>query len=146
MSINKPVFRKTLLSVLLLAGMSSLSAVAQSNAPLLPDTGQSVQYDTKGNVLAKSGSSLYTGQDASVQGNALRYRDNGDNTVTDLNTGLMWQKAHDFTRRNMKETVAHVESMTLGGHSDWRVPSIKELYSIANFDGQLIKPEDEGGK
>ena len=69
MSISKPVVGKTLLSVFLLAGMSSFSANAESATALLPDTGQSVQYDTKGNVLAKSESSLYTGQDASVQGN-----------------------------------------------------------------------------
>ncbi len=144
MGTQETIARRTLLSVCLLAGMSSFCAVADSNAPVLPDTGQSVQYDTEGKVLAESDSSFYTGQDASVQGNAPRYQDNDDGTVTDLNTGLMWQKAHDFTRRNMKETVAHVGSMTLAGHSDWRLPSIKELYSIANFDGQLIKPEDEG--
>jgi hypothetical protein len=112
--------------------------------PLLPDSGQSVQYDTNGDVLAASDSSFYTGQDASIQGNAPRYLDNGDGTVTDLNTGLMWQKAHDYTRRNMAETVEHVEEMTLAGHTDWRVPTIKELYSLANFDGELLKPEDGG--
>ncbi|MBM7037085.1 Lcl C-terminal domain-containing protein [Vibrio ulleungensis] len=112
--------------------------------PLLPDSGQSVQYDTNGDVLAASDSSFYTGQDASIQGNAPRYLDNGDGTVTDLNTGLMWQKAHDYTGRNMAETVEHVEEMTLAGHTDWRVPTIKELYSLANFDGELLKPEDGG--
>ncbi len=38
----------------------------------------------------------------------------------------------------------HVEKMTLGGHDDWRVPTIKEIYSLAHFDGQLMKPEDGG--
>jgi hypothetical protein len=84
--------------------MSSFCAVADSNAPVLPDTGQSVQYDTEGKVLAESDSSFYTGQDASVQGNVPRYQDNDDGTVTDLNTGLMWQKAHDFTRRNISNS------------------------------------------
>ncbi|ORT51034.1 hypothetical protein ST37_06535 [Vibrio sp. qd031] len=112
--------------------------------PLLPDSGQSVQYDTNGDILAASDSSFYTGQGASIQGNAPRYLDNGDGTVTDLNTGLMWQKAHDYTRRNMAETVEHVEEMTLAGNTDWRVPTIKELYSLANFDGELLKPEDGG--
>ena len=144
MGIKNSVARQSVLSALVLFGLLSLNAHTDEHNALLPDTGQSVQYDTKGKVLAKSDSSLYRGQDASVQGNPLRYRDNGDGTVSDINTGLMWQKAHDFTRRTMKETVSHVESMTLGGYSDWRVPSIKELYSIANFDGQLIKPGDAG--
>lgn len=110
----------------------------------LPDTGQSKQYDTKGKVLAKSKSSFYTGQDASVKGNTLQYKDNGDGTISDLNTGLTWQKAHDFTHRNLEDSISHVENMTLGGYDDWRVPTIKELYSLANFDGELMKPEDGG--
>ena len=107
----------------------------------LPDTGQSKQYDTKGKVLNASKSSFYTGQDASIKGVKLSYHDNGDGTITDLNTGLIWQKAHDFTRRNLEESKKHVEGMTLGGYDDWRIPSIKELYSLANFDGELMKPE-----
>lgn len=141
---TKYVAGKSVLIIALFAGASISSFADDVKKPLLPDSGQSSQYDIKGEVLSASDSSLYTGQDASIKGNALKYRDNGDGTVTDLNTGLMWQKAHDFTRRNMKETVSHVESLTLGGHSDWRVPTIKELYSIANFDGELKKPEDDG--
>jgi hypothetical protein len=139
----------TVFSAFLLAGCTASQQTATKSvtpAPvvevaLLPDTGQSVQYDTQGEVLAASESSFYTGQDASVQGNALRYHDNGDGTVTDLNTGLMWQQEHDFTRRNLEDTTAHVESMTLAGYDDWRVPTIKELYSLAYFDGELMKPE-----
>lgn len=110
----------------------------------LPDSGQSIQYDAKGNKLEASTSSYYTGQDASVLGAGLKYHDNGDGTITDLNTGLIWQKAHDFTRRNLADSKKHVKSMDLAGYTDWRLPTIKELYSLANFDGQLIKPGDDG--
>lgn len=113
-------------------------------AAVLPDSGQSQCYDTNGLILAPSEASDYTGQDAFIQGNALRYHDNGDGTITDLNTGLMWQQEHDFTRRNLAKSVAHVKAMTLAGYDDWRVPTIKELYSIANFDGELMKPESGG--
>jgi hypothetical protein len=142
MNMKELVINSALVSTLVLSGLSAVEATVDT--ALLPDSGQSVQYDSKGNVLAKSSSSIYTGQDASIKGNPLSYKDNGDGTVTDLNTGLMWQQAHDFNRRNMKDSVSHVESMTLGGHTDWRIPTIKELYSIANFDGQLIKPGDAG--
>ncbi|WP_237157015.1 DUF1566 domain-containing protein [Photobacterium rosenbergii] len=116
-------------------------AYSKQDAPLLPDTGQTAQYDTNGKPLAVSESTLYTGQDASINSNPLRYQDNGDGTVTDLNTGLMWQKSHDTTKRNLADSVAVVEAMTLGGHEDWRLPTIKELYSLADFDGELMKPE-----
>ncbi|QIA64975.1 DUF1566 domain-containing protein [Vibrio astriarenae] len=116
------------------------SAHAQVEVPILPGTGQSVQYDTEGEPLAASESSLYTGQDASIEATPLRYQDNGDGTITDLNTGLMWQKSHDTTKRNLADSVAVVEAMTLGGHEDWRLPTIKELYSLADFDGELMKP------
>ena len=124
--------------------VKSTSAAMQVTNPVFPDTGQSIQYNVDGSKMAASESSLYTGQDASIQGNALSYHDNGDGTITDLNTGLMWQQAHDQTHRTLKAATEHVESMTLGGYSDWRVPTIKELYSLANFDGQLIKPGDAG--
>jgi len=130
-------------SVPLQAADLQVSAVGKA---FLPDTGQTVHYDVNGNVAAESDSSLYTGQDASKQGHALNYRDNGDGTVTDLNTGLMWQKEHDFERRSLKQATEHVEHMTLAGFSDWRMPTIKELFSLADFDGQLIKPEDEGDR
>lgn len=133
-----------ILKTSLLAGLvvSLLNPVyAQLETVKLPDTGQSVQYDTNGEPQAASASSLYTGQDASVQGAPLNYQDNGDGTITDLNTGLMWQKSHDTTKRNLADSEAVVEAMTLGGYDDWRLPTIKELYSLANFDGELMKPE-----
>lgn len=145
MKVNHIKIDRRITSILLLAAMHGLTAAATTGSPVaLPDSGQSVQYDTKGNRLYDTDSTLYTGQDASFQGNPLSYRDNGDGTITDLNTGLMWQKAHDFNRRSLKDATEHVSSMDLGGYNDWRVPTIKELYSIADFDGELIKPEEEG--
>ncbi|WP_153913785.1 DUF1566 domain-containing protein [Shewanella sp. TC10] len=105
-------------------------AYAQIEKPKLPDTGQSVQYDVTGKPLPITESSFYTGQDASIKGAPLSYRDNNDGTVTDLNTGLMWQKNHDTTKRNLAESTKVVNAMTLGGFDDWRLPTIKELYSL----------------
>ncbi|WP_086775624.1 DUF1566 domain-containing protein [Vibrio coralliirubri] len=133
------VFKTSLLAVATLLLINP--SYAQYKAQALPDTGQTVQYDTKGDPLTASESSLFTGQDASVKSNPMRYQDNGDGTVTDLNTGLMWQKAHDTAKRNLADSEAVVEAMTLAGFDDWRLPTIKELYSLANFDGELLKPE-----
>lgn len=109
----------------------------------LPDTGQSNVYDENGELVEGiDESSIYYGADATIDGNALSYNDNGDGTVTDLNTGLMWQQTPDFTRFTYDEALEYVESLTTGGYTDWRLPTIKEIYSLALFNGEII-PEGE---
>jgi hypothetical protein len=43
---------------------------------------------------------------------------NGDSTVSDLATGLMWQKADDGTTGDWEEALAYAENLELAGHSD----------------------------
>lgn len=59
--------------------------------------------------------------------------DNGDDTITDNATGLMWQKADSGTGMNWGEALAHAESATAAGYDDWRLPNIKELQSIVDY-------------
>jgi hypothetical protein len=109
------------------------------------DTGQTVCYDASGAATAcpTAGSTLF-GQDAQYTGNAPSYTDNGDGTITDNVTGLMWQKSPDTNgdgtinaadKLTYDEALAGAETLTLGGYSDWRLPTIKELYSLILFDG-----------
>jgi len=56
----------------------------------------------------------------------------GDETVTDLATGLMWQQQYDYTDY-FDEAVGHCENLTLAGYDDWRLPDIKELVSIVDY-------------
>ena len=58
--------------------------------------------------------------------------DNGDGTVTDNVTGLMWQKQDDNITRNWEASLAYCEQLELAGHSDWRLPNIRELRSIVD--------------
>ena len=53
------------------------------------DTGQDQCFDDAQEIACPSGGDTYFGQDAQYSGNTPSYRDNGDGTVTDLNTGLM---------------------------------------------------------
>lgn len=62
-----------------------------------------------------------------------RFTDNGDGTVTDAATGLMWQKETN-PRKSPKEAEEFCQKLTLAGHSDWRLPNIKELNTILNLD------------
>ena len=59
--------------------------------------------------------------------------DNGDGTVTDRATGLMWQQAGSKTNLIFKradQIIYFINSSRLGGYSDWRLPTIEELMSL----------------
>jgi hypothetical protein len=60
------------------------------------------------------------------------YRDNGDGTVSDNVTGLMWQRADDGELRNWEAALAYCEGLELAGHDDWRLPNVRELESIVD--------------
>jgi hypothetical protein len=61
------------------------------------------------------------------------YTDNGDGTVTDNVTGLMWQQAVPTGTYTWAQAVAYCPTLTIAGHSDWRMPSQIELESIVDF-------------
>ncbi len=58
------------------------------------------------------------------------FTDNGDGTVTDDNTGLMWQQEEDGGPIDWEDAITYCEDLSLSGYSDWRLPNIKELESI----------------
>ena len=68
-----------------------------------------------------------------------RFTDNGDGTVTDNLTGLIWLKNADrFGRKNWSEALSHCNdladdevNLADGSHAgDWRIPSLEELQSL----------------
>ena len=59
--------------------------------------------------------------------------DNGDGTVTDTTTGLMWQQDTPLPDHTWDEAIAHCEGLKLAGYDDWRLPNIRELLSLADF-------------
>jgi Protein of unknown function (DUF1566) len=65
--------------------------------------------------------------------NPQTYTDNGDGTVTDTVTGLMWQKAVASGTFTLPQAVAFCPTLTLATHSDWRLPTIIELTSILDL-------------
>jgi hypothetical protein len=62
------------------------------------------------------------------------YHDNGDGTVTDNVTGLMWQQTVSTMNYPPSSAATYCTALTVGGHSDWRVPSLVELISIVDYD------------
>jgi len=61
------------------------------------------------------------------------FRSNGNGTVSDLATGLMWQQADDGIPRNWEDALAYAENLDLAGYHDWRLPNAKELQSIVDY-------------
>ncbi len=59
---------------------------------------------------------------------------NGDGTVTDTETGLMWQQGNDAGQTTWKESLAYCESLSFAGYDNWRMPSRDELLSIADYE------------
>lgn len=108
------------------------------------DTNQSSYYNNYTTITAPSAGEDFYGQDATYQGNKPSYTNNGDGTITDNVTGLMWQKSPDTDgdgdidandKLTYNEAVAGASSFNLGGYTDWRLPTIKELYSLIIFSG-----------
>ncbi len=63
----------------------------------------------------------------------MSYTDNGDGTVTDDNSGLMWQQVPSSDDYTWQEAVDYCDDLVFAGYDDWRIPSLKELYSISDF-------------
>ncbi len=55
---------------------------------------------------------------------AARYIDNGDGTVSDPSTGLMWTKNANHGRMTWNDAVAYCANLVTNGYSDWRLPSV----------------------
>ena len=135
--------------VALLGAMALLAGTPAAGAGCkFPATGQMTCWDSSGNGIDCAG----TGQDGDIQaGKPLRYKDNGDGTITDKVTGLMWEKKDDNNTdplHDMDTTytwdnafaghVAGLNTAHFAGHTDWRLPNMKELQSIV--DWEMVTP------
>jgi Protein of unknown function (DUF1566) len=132
---------KGFMNLLLLVLTAEWSAVGLCAAPAyaLVGTGQTNCYDNAREIAPPRPGQPFYGQDAQHPGLAPAYRDNGNGTVSDLNTGLMWVQARG-KKVTWAAAMAGAKTCRVGGYADWRVPSIKELYSLILFTGECHGP------
>jgi len=97
------------------------------------DTKQGFCYDNYSQIAGPAEGESFYGQDAQYTGMQPSYTDNGDSTITDNVTGLIWTQNVSTYSMPWSEASKYCESLTTGGYSDWRLPTIKELWSIRDF-------------
>lgn len=101
-------------------------SVAGTGVPVrkLPDTGQATDYTP------------VFGEDSDYPINFPSYGVSGYGTVTDHITGLMWQRS-DGGEMTFEQALTYCDSLTLGGYTDWRIPTGRELSGFSITTGSI---------
>ena len=75
-----------------------------------------------------------------------RFTDNGDGTVTDNQTGLMWTQDANLagTSNSWTEAIDFCNALSLAGYDDWRLPNVIETLSLLDYTSGLVGPEFPG--
>lgn len=126
--------------------------VLTMNYPIV-GTNQTLSFNDREIIDSVYGGSSFYGQNSNYPGNVPSYTDNGDGTITDNVTGLMWSKSLDLNgdgiinyddKISFEESEQFIKEFALAGYTDWRIPTIKELYSLIDFSG--IDPSSRTSK
>ncbi|HIJ81149.1 MAG TPA: DUF1566 domain-containing protein [Desulfuromonadales bacterium] len=115
---------------------TTTTTIATKSTYSIVDTGQTKTYNASVEISAPSAGQAFYGQDAQFSGNQPSFTKSADGlTVKDNITGLTWQQKLPTGQVNWAEAKAVPATMNAqnyGGYSDWRLPAIKELYSLWN--------------
>lgn len=113
-------------------------------------TGQTMCWDSNGTAIACAG----TGQDGELQkGVARSYKDNGDGTITENTTRLMWEKLCDDDVNPLCPVINDVDigyswdqayqkiaglntAPCFANYCDWRLPNYNELQTLVDYGRQ----------
>ncbi|WPJ96437.1 DUF1566 domain-containing protein [Coraliomargarita algicola] len=119
----------------------SLCATSIASAVSYPivDTAQEHFYDARQVIEPPQQGEPYYGQDAQYAGHTPSYQDNHDGTISDRVTGLMWTK-NPGSKKTYAAALAGASKCRVGGYQDWRLPTIKELYSLIQMNGTDPNP------
>ncbi|CAK0745616.1 hypothetical protein CCP3SC1_1550002 [Gammaproteobacteria bacterium] len=127
-------------------GLTVTASTVSYSYPIV-DTGQAKTYGANGEISEIAPGRPFYGQDAQFSGIQPSYTLSGDGkAVFDKVTKLTWMRGPNTTlttpvksdKKTLSEAqawVTTVNTMNYGGFNDWRLPTIKELYSLINFKG-----------
>jgi hypothetical protein len=132
--------KRIMKALVVLTGMFLLSAsiVWAQLAPVVK-TGQTISYRTGDDGDLQKG----------VPSPDPRFTDNGDGTVTDNLTGLMWAKDINASgAMNWEAAIDYANNLSLGGegcgssntYTDWRLPNRRELESLLDMGNSPAFP------
>ncbi len=123
-----------IMCMLVIATFSLCSVTQAAVSYPIVGTEQIHCYDNFQQITPPTPGDPFFGQDAQHPGATPTYKDNGDGTVSDMLTGLMWVKSRGH-KMPWTDAVAGANACRVGYYTDWRMPTIKELYSLINFTG-----------
>ncbi len=121
----------------------TVSTVVDGVSYAVVDTNQISCYSS---ASGQSTSCSGAGHDADYAGNQPDYSVSEDGlTIRDNVTGLIWQQSSDTNadgelnysdKLYQNEALSYCENLTLAGRDNWRLPNIKEAYSLILFSGK----------
>ncbi|MFB2668694.1 DUF1566 domain-containing protein [Shewanella xiamenensis] len=157
----------TVLFFISLCGFLCLSKPAQASdyASCLAEKLQGITHDAAVKAITEACQAQYASNTASKPASAPakalidgRYRDNGNGTITDTQTNLIWMRCslgQQWTgstcaglsmEMSWNEALKTAQSFSYAGHSDWRVPTVDELDTLVQCSAgraPLARPNGE---
>jgi hypothetical protein len=98
----------------------------------VPGTGVIQCFDDSKPIACPAAGQPYYGQDGNSPRRAPTFAVKADGTARDLDTGLMWAREVS-TPMSWEEAKTTAKRFRVGGYTDWRLPTIKELFSVIDF-------------
>ena len=90
-------------------------------------------YDARCVRSGPEGSGIWSFDHFSISGS-------GEQAVTDIVTGLIWQKSF-VTDRTWQQALSYCEALDYAGQTDWRLPNKNELASLIN--NEVLPPTSD---
>ncbi len=124
----------------ILLTMPPIIAASSPSSPV-PDTGVIQCQDADSSMICPAVGEAFYGQDAQYHPPCRQhsFTDNGDGTVTDKLTGLMWMQEDDGSNKTWLEASNYCDLLSppdpmAAGHSDWRLPEVRELAYLVSLN------------